>query len=180
MPGNPPIHLAPLLIQLDHPFVHEICRWQFEDDFVLRLLRDDIPQRVKFGRCRVWAYLDASRSIVGFGSIDVCTDYGNLTGKKPHPYIPLLAVNPDHQGRGYGGFIVRHLIGEAALLARQPGGACHDVVFLEAYTSSARAITLYEKCGFVKVTDAPIFDPIEQRSYFAMAKRASIATPTTS
>lgn len=175
MSGKPAIPLTPIPIQLNHPIFHEICRWPFADSFVSRLLLDDIPQRVKFGKGRIWAYLDPSRSVVGFGTIDVCSDYGDLTNNKPHPHIPLLAVNPSHQGHGYGKSIVWHLIGEAALLASQPGSACHDVLFLEAYTSSERAISLYEKCGFVKLRDEPYFDQVEQKSYFVMMKRVAIA-----
>src|ERR1700722_14543555 len=128
MADHPPITLAPTLLGVDHAIFRAICLWSFPDDFVVRILRDDVPQRVKYGRGKIWAYLDKGRSIVGFGSIDVCTEYGDLTGNKPHPYIPLLAVNPDHQRRGYGGFIVRHLIGEAVLLTRRPA-VCHDVLF---------------------------------------------------
>jgi len=145
MAGSTPIPLVvPIPIQLGDPIFSAICAWPFPDAFVSRLLRDDIPQRIKFGRARMWAYLGPARDIVGFGSIDVCTDYGALTRNKPHPHIPLLAVNPENQGSGYGKSIVRHLIDEASLLACQPGNLCHDFLFLEVYASSLKAIGLYE------------------------------------
>jgi ribosomal protein S18 acetylase RimI-like enzyme len=175
MAGNPSMSLLPRPLRLNDPIFRAICQWPFADGFVLRLLREDIPQRVAFGNGRIWAYLDNNRSIVGFGSIDVCGDHADLTQGIPHPHIPLLAVNPESQGRGYGKFIVEHLIGEAALLVRQRMGMCHDVLFLEVYEDNRRAISLYEeKCGFRKVKDEPILDPIEGKPYFIMARRVSI------
>ena len=38
---------------------------------------------------------DPSSQIVGFGTIDVSVDCAMFTEGQPHPYIPLLAVNPD-------------------------------------------------------------------------------------
>lgn len=89
-----------------------------------------------------------------------------------HPYIPLLAVNPTIKSLGYGTSIVRHLIDEAALLASQ--GVCHDVLFLDVYTTSGKAIQVYTACGFVCVTPEPIPDPQEGgKTYIVMAKRVS-------
>jgi ribosomal protein S18 acetylase RimI-like enzyme len=73
----------------------------------------------------------------------------------------LLAVNPKHLARGYGKFITWHLIGQAALLVGQPGGLCHDVLFLEVYVTNKLAIALYEKCGFTKLRDDPIFVTVQ-------------------
>ncbi|HEX4793708.1 MAG TPA: GNAT family N-acetyltransferase [Humisphaera sp.] len=171
MADHSPAVVIPTQIHLKHGLFRAICHWPFADSFVGRLLRYDIPQRIKLGNGRMWAYLDAAHEVIGFGSIDVCSDYSDLTGGKPHPYIPLLAVNPESEGRGYGKAIVRHLIGEAALLAVQPGNPCHDVLFLDVYTTSVRAIGLYEKCGFLKLRDQPLFDDIEQQTYFIMSQR---------
>ncbi len=124
----------------------------------------------------MWAYSDADREIVGFGSIGVCSDYEVFTGNKPHPYIPLLAVNPRKQGRGYGRFIVGHLVGEAVRLARDPAAKCCDVLFLDVYASNRRAISLYEKNGFARISDDPFLDEIEGQPYLVMMRRVSIAT----
>src|SRR3954470_12697364 len=98
MSDKPLIPLVAIPIQLNSPlFVQEICQWPFADSFVSRLLRDDVPQRVKFGKGRIWAYRNPENEIVGFGTIDVCLDYGDMTGNKPHPHIPLLAVNPSKE-----------------------------------------------------------------------------------
>ena len=79
------------------------------------------------------------------------------------------------QGQGYGRSIVWHLIGEAVLLTRQPHG-CHDVLFLDVYERSKKAIRLYEKCGFETMSPAPMLDPDEAGTpYIIMAKRVSIA-----
>jgi GNAT superfamily N-acetyltransferase len=169
------IPLTPALAELDAAVFKEICEWPFADPFVGRLLRDDIPQRVQFSEGRIWVYRDPDSRLVGFGTIDVCGDYRDYTAGQPHPYIPLLAVNPTIKSLGYGTSIVRHLIGEAAFLARRPGG-CHDVLFLDVYTANVKAIQLYEKCGFENVTVEPIPDPLEDGSpYIIMAKRVSIA-----
>ena len=89
-------------------------------------------------------------------------------------YIPLLAIHPTIKSRGYGTSIVRHLIDEAALLALR--GLCHDVLFLDVYTTSEKAIWVYGECGFAAINPEPIPDPQESgKTYIVMAKRISIA-----
>ncbi len=172
-----PIPLTPILIELDSPEFQTISDWQFEDSFVGRLLRDDIPQRVQFNDCKLWVYHDPDSRVVGFGTIDVCKDYSEYVDRRPHPYIPLLAKNPTLKSLGYGTSIVRHLIGEAVLLVhRYTPGMCSDVLFLDVYTSSERAIRLYHNSGFVKLTDEPLQDPDHGgKPYIVMAKRVSVA-----
>src|ERR1700722_20979221 len=104
--------VMPFVIQLDDGVFKDICCWTFTDTFVNRILPGDIPQRVRYGNATIWAFRDDKREIVGFGVIDVCADHLQITGK-PHPHIPLLAVKPSKEGNGYGGEIVKHLIGEA-------------------------------------------------------------------
>jgi len=175
MPDRTPIPLAPFPVELDAPEFREICGWTFADPYVGRLLRDDIPQRMRFGNGRIWVYRDPESRIVGFGTIDLCDDYRDYTEGQPHPYIPLLAVSPIVQRCGHGTSIVRHLIGEAAILARPPGG-CHDVLFLDVYTANKGAISVYERCGFETITVEPIPDPVEDdKPYIIMARRVSVA-----
>jgi ribosomal protein S18 acetylase RimI-like enzyme len=79
------------------------------------------------------------------------------------------------EGRGHGKWIVRHLIGEAAILASGPGG-CHGILFLDVYTDNIRAITLYEKCGFIKTLAEPRPHQEEgNRPYILMEMRVSMA-----
>jgi ribosomal protein S18 acetylase RimI-like enzyme len=86
----------------------------------------------------------------------------------------LLAVNPAMQGQGHGTSIVRHMIGAAAVRVRR--GGCHDVLFLDVYESSKKAIALYARCGFVNLTDEPIPDRDAcGKRYFIMAMRVSSA-----
>jgi ribosomal protein S18 acetylase RimI-like enzyme len=175
MPDHPLVPLAPVSIELNAPEFKEICGWTFVDLYIGRLLRDDIPQRMHFGNGRTWVYRDPENRLVGFGTIDVCDDYRDYTAGQPHPYIPLLAVNPTAQGCGHGTSIVRHLIGEAAILWRLQRD-CHDVLFLDVYTVNVRAISLYKTCGFETVTTEPIADPLEDdKPYIIMARRVSIA-----
>ncbi|HMC90483.1 MAG TPA: GNAT family N-acetyltransferase, partial [Gemmataceae bacterium] len=145
---------------LGNPEFAAILGWPFADAFVGRLLRDDVPQRVWFGNCRIWKYSDPSGAFVGFGTLDVCEDYSQYTEGRPHPYIPLLAVNPTIKSLGYGTSIVKHLIAEAALLACGPNRS-HDVLFLDVYTSSKQAIKVYAQCDFQQISPEPIPDPQE-------------------
>ena len=69
-------------------------------------------------------------------------------------------MNPAAERRGHGTSIVRHLIGEAAILVRQSRGY-YDVLFLDVYTANESAISLYGKCGFTTLTDEPIPDTRE-------------------
>jgi GNAT superfamily N-acetyltransferase len=141
MAHRSPIPLTPVLIGLGSREFEAISGWPFADPFVARLLREDIPQRVQFGNCQIWIYRDPDGRLVGFGTLDVCDECREYTEGKLHPYIPLLAVNPTIKSLGYGTSILRHLIDESTLLAFQ--GVCHDVLFLDVYTASEKAIRLY-------------------------------------
>lgn len=175
MAQPPPIPLTAVLIRLDGNEFQAISGWPYADPFVRSLLQEDIPQRVQFGNCSVWTYRDPDGSLVGFGTLDVCSECSEFTGGKFHPYIPLLAINPTIKSRGYGTSIVHHLIGEAALLALR--GLCHDVLFLDVYTTSEKAIRVYTRCGFATVSPEPIPHPKEGgKTYIVMAKRISIAS----
>jgi ribosomal protein S18 acetylase RimI-like enzyme len=169
-----PIDLLAALIVLDSPEFAEICRWPFEDAYVGRVLRNDIRRRMHRGACRIWGYFNLGRQLVGFGTLDVCGDYSDFTDGRLHPYIPLLAVNPAMQGKGYGSYIVRHLIDFAAISAIEEG-RFHDALFLDVYKDNERAIGLYKKLGFQIVEDDPRPDPDENgRPYFIMARRVSV------
>jgi ribosomal protein S18 acetylase RimI-like enzyme len=166
--------LTSAAIALDNPLFEAICGWPFADPFVSRILNEDIPQRVQFGNARIWVYRDSPGNLVGFGTLDICTDYSEYTNGQPHPYIPLLATNPTAQGKGYGTAIVNHLVAEAAFLAIR--GRCHDELYLDVYTASEGAIHVYRKCGFQEVTLEPKLDPRENdRPYIIMAKKVSVA-----
>jgi GNAT superfamily N-acetyltransferase len=176
MSDRTPVPLTPVPIEFGGPEFQAISGWPYADPFVSRLLRNDIPQRVQFGNCRLWIYRDPDGRLVGFGTLDVCEDYGEHTSGRIHPYIPLLAVNPTIKSLGYGTTIVRHLIDEAALLASRPGG-CHDVLYLDVYTTSGKAIEVYTDAGFVQITPEPIPDAQESgKLYIVMAKRVTIAS----
>lgn len=167
MSDRAPIPLVPALVPLDSRAFAEIGGWPFADPFVSRLLRTDIPRRV-------WTYFDPAGQPVGFGTLDVCDDWREFTGGRPHPYIPLLATNPTVKSLGYGTTILRHLVEEAALLASRPG--CHDELILDVYTTSEKAIKLYTDGGFRCVIDGPRADPAEGgKEYIVMARRVSVA-----
>lgn len=163
------VPLSPIRIASQEDVFAELCKWPFTDSYVTRLLRNDVPQR----RYSIWIYTDPSSEIVGFGTLTLCTDYGaliDLPDGHLHPYIPLLAVHPDKQGRGHGTEIVKHLVGEAATLACLP--FCHHILFLDVYQSNEAAIKLYTNGEFQIIGSD--FDPQEKQSYHIMAR--SVAT----
>lgn len=165
--------LTSTMISHDDPVFKAICGWPFADPFVARILKEDIPQRAQFGDVRIWAYRDSDRNLVGFGTLDISTDYGEFTGGRPHPYIPILAKNPTANVQGVGIQIVNHLVAEAGLLVLS--GRCHDDLYLDVYLTSEAAIHTYRKCGFLEVTEQRL-DPRENdRPYLIMAKKVSVA-----
>lgn len=163
--------LVPVPVEIGSPIFAAIKEWAFEDEFVARILADDIPQRVAFGIGRVWAYEDPVKNLVGFGTLDICEDYAALTGGKPHTFIPLLAVHPDHHRKGYGRAIVDHLVGEAACTVRLLENVLDTAVLLDVYEESAAARGLYQKCGFMDLSPEPLVDPANGKRYRIMAKR---------
>lgn len=165
-----PVPLVPVRIGLNSTEFVEICGWDFGDDeYVIRLLREDIPERLRSCSGQIWIYRDPQDLVVGFGTLDIRDHYSDFTEGAIHPYIPLLAVNPAIKSRGFGTSIVTHLIGEAANLAVR--GDCFDVLFLDVYASNERAIDLYKRCGFFTVSKEPRLDPDEHnRPYIIMAR----------
>ncbi len=143
------IVLTPSLVDHTSPEFLEISSWPYADEFVERLLKNDIPARSLWNEGRIWVYRDPSKAIVGFGTLDVCDDYRDYTAGRSHTYVPLLAVNPAAQGLGTS--IMRHLIDEAAVRVRR--GGCHDVLFLDVYEFSKAAIALYTKVRFQQPDD---------------------------
>jgi GNAT superfamily N-acetyltransferase len=75
--------------------------------------------------------------------------------EEPHWYLPLVGVEPNAQGTGIGGALMRH----AAARCDQEGA----LAYLE--SSNPRNITLYERHGFevmgeIKVGSAPLVTPM--------------------
>lgn len=186
MSTYPLAQLSPQGITLDSPELRTIRSWDFGKDVfyraqVPRLLEFDIPQLVQFDNCRVWSYHDpaAGKEIVGFGTLTMSDIYERYTAGRRHCYIPLLAVNPDFEGRGYGRAIVEHLIAQAAtVLHVWPTQSLSEKLFLDVYTANGPACKLYcEKCQFVILNpDAPIPDPEENNEpYVIMARNIAIS-----
>lgn len=117
----------------------------------------------------MWAYKDPQQNIVGFGTLDFCDECSQFTEGKPHAYIPLLAVHPDMLGRGYGKSILNHLVEEAEYMVAEEK-ELHHAVFLDVYEFSTVAMSLYARCGFVRL-NGPIVDPENGANFFVMAKR---------
>ncbi len=183
MSQRSPIRLTPVRILPGQEEYQAILTWPFAaepfyEGQVTRLLAHDIPFRVRYTFGLVWVYKDPDGNSVGFGTLDVCKDYQKYTGGRFHSYIPLLAVNPSFQRLGHGKSIVRHLIGEAALIARSPADFS-NLLFLDVYAANTGAISLYEKQGFeILNLDCPIADTQENNEpYYVMAKQVSLAKP---
>jgi ribosomal protein S18 acetylase RimI-like enzyme len=176
MSDRTPVLLSPQLVEIDSPEFRAISDWPFRDPYVTRLLREDIPQRALFNRCKVWIYRNPGGDLVGFGTIEVSDEYRTYANHDRHPYLPLLAVNPTIPSLGYGTSILRHLTGEATLLASYPDSRCSDLFFLDVYQDNDKAIKLYTDNGFQQISPIPIPDPDEgKRPYIVMARRVSIA-----
>ncbi len=174
MPDHKPVSLTPFFTHLDSKEFKAICDWPFADAYISRLLREDIPRRVKFGNCRIWVYRDPDMQFAGFGTLDICNECGEYTDGRSHPYIPLLAINPTVTSLGYGTGILSHLVDEAAMWIHA-GTGFFPVLFLDVYLANERAIKLYKKCGFQQVSPNPIPDRQEcDRPYIIMARRVQI------
>lgn len=61
--------------------------------------------------------------------------------REPHWYLPLIGVDPSHQGRGLGSALLRHALAECD---RQ-----HATAYLE--SSNPANIPLYERHGFTRL-----------------------------
>jgi GNAT superfamily N-acetyltransferase len=77
--------------------------------------------------------------------------------KEPHWYLPLIGVDPGHQGKGYGSTLLKHA------LASCDGN--HQIAYLEA--SSPQSVPLYERHGFkvlgeVQVGSSPPIFPMSR------------------
>jgi GNAT superfamily N-acetyltransferase len=77
---------------------------------------------------------------------------------EPCWYLPMIGVDPRHQGAGHGGRLLRHAL------------AVCDRAGIPAYleSSNPRNIALYLRCGFeplgaIKVEDAPTVTPMLRR-----------------
>jgi GNAT superfamily N-acetyltransferase len=78
---------------------------------------------------------------------------------EPHWYLPLIGVDPAHQGRGYGSALLAHAL---ATCDRE-----HKAAYLE--STNPRNITLYQRHGFevariIKVGTSPTVVPMIRRA----------------
>ena len=168
-----PIPVVPIPIGPWEPAFSEMVTWPFRDEFVGRLLQNDLPQRIRFQNCRLWGYRDPQGQLVGLGSLVICCDWRELTDCKPHTYIPLLAVNPAHERRGHGSSILRHLIAEAAVLV-DLAPSCSPALILDVYTASEEAIGLYRKNQFDQIAGPFPDSDASGKEYIVMACKLSV------
>jgi hypothetical protein len=174
MPDFIPVPLDSEPVQLKSEDHNLILSWDFPDEFVSRLLRKDVPQRIERGACSLWIYREPGGAAVGLGCLDFCFDYEEITGGVAHPHIPLLSLAPgiDSKGKGYGTSIVRHLVSNAAIAVAGAPDVFYGAIFLEVYQASAGAIRLYHREEFVNLFDEPILDPEDgNKPYYIMSKR---------
>jgi GNAT superfamily N-acetyltransferase len=74
---------------------------------------------------------------------------------EPHWYLPMIGVEPNAQGRGLGGALMRHAVARCD----------HEGVLAYLESSNPRNITLYERHGFevmgtIQVGAGPIVTPM--------------------
>ena len=75
---------------------------------------------------------------IGKDGISVMQQMGNYHPKEPHWYLPLIGIDPMHQGKGLGGALMRHALAECD----RDG----SLAYLE--SSNPRNVTLYQHLGF--------------------------------
>jgi [ribosomal protein S18]-alanine N-acetyltransferase len=78
--------------------------------------------------------------------------YGILSCAADEAHVLNVCVAPERQGRGYGRFLLRALVGAARNLGAQR-------VFLEVRPSNPNAIALYHKEGFNEIGRRPRYYP---------------------
>ena len=131
----------------------------------------------------MWAYRDPENFPHRIWDAQFMLDYHAFSDDMDHTYIPLLAVHPENGGMGHGTSIVTHLVETAACYidaCSKIPNKISDFVFLDVYEESAGAIRTYQKCGFVFLGNCTYSDPINNKSFYVMAKRVptSKSTPT--
>jgi ribosomal protein S18 acetylase RimI-like enzyme len=83
----------------------------------------------------------------------VIEQMGRHHPREPHWYLPLIGVDPSHQGKGYGSALLQH-----ALISCDRN---HTLAYLE--SSNPKNISLYEQHGFTLLgtiqvgTSPPLF-----------------------
>ena len=80
---------------------------------------------------------------------------GQYHPAEPHWYLPLIGVDPAHQGKGYGGALLTH--------ALQRCDRDRTLAYLE--STNPRNITLYQRHGFtaigqIQVGTSPVMVPM--------------------
>ena len=80
---------------------------------------------------------------------------GKYHPEEPHWYLPLIGVDPLHQGRGYGSALMKH--------ALQRCDQENKLAYLE--SSNPRNLSLYIRHGFeiigtIRVADSPPMIPM--------------------
>ncbi len=77
---------------------------------------------------------------------------------EPHWYLPMIGVEPNAQGRGLGGALMRHAVARCD----------HEAAVAYLESSNPRNITLYERHGFevmgkIQVGAGPVVTPMLRR-----------------
>ena len=90
--------------------------------------------------------------------LSILEQLGSFHPREPHWYLPLIGVDPAHQGKGYGSALMEH-----ALI---PCDGEKKAAYLE--STNAKNIPLYERYGFelvgkLEVGSAPPLFPIVRK-----------------
>jgi ribosomal protein S18 acetylase RimI-like enzyme len=79
---------------------------------------------------------------------------GRYHPAEPHWYLPLIGVDPPHQGQGRGSALLRHAL-----------AGCETVAYLE--SSNPKNVPLYQRFGFrvvaeIQVGSSPVIYPMRR------------------
>ena len=126
-----------------------------DDDALFTLLRHSVPERDQADVFAVFEQMDANHPA------------------EPHWYLPMIGVDPEQQGRGYGSALLQHA------LARCDSEG--QLAYLE--STSIKSLRLYERNGFellgtIQVGSSPPLFPMLRKpsALKVIRKRSSLAS----
>jgi ribosomal protein S18 acetylase RimI-like enzyme len=111
--------------------------------------------RARFDHGITWLVAESSTGLAGFV---LCTGPGTDVDSDPKdaPVVAMLAVAPDHQGRGVAKDLLQHALAD---LARQG----YEQAVLHVFADNAAAVRLYESTGWQRIGDEIMLDPLRER-----------------
>jgi ribosomal protein S18 acetylase RimI-like enzyme len=126
-----------------------------DDDALFTLLRHSVPERDQPGVFALFEQMDGNHPA------------------EPHWYLPMIGVDPEQQGKGYGSALLQHALARC--------DADGKLAYLE--STSLKSLRLYERHGFellgtIQVGSSPPLFPMVRKPGASklIRKRSSLAS----